>query len=250
VLPPPPQGRLMLERAPAARALQGGTNVLFNISLRLSMQPTDLSVIAYGGPGAALAAVMAVLVATTAPGNQLLFPNTNAAWSTANLVQNVFGISPMVVAQAVPFVAGTFSLSPTPSQSAAASSTPSSVPAGAQGSQILSMAVTGGGTLSSTWTNVVGGNPSPACNYGIIDGIGTNAMFPSHLDYCADASFSNFYVTDYSVSRFAAVEVDGERHTSLQFPFLLSLSLSPVSVSTTSVQSLFYHIYRTTSSAK
>ena len=122
VLPPPPQGRLMLERAPAARALQGGANVLFNISLRLSMQPTDPNVIAYGGPGAALAAVMAALVATTAPGNQLLFPNTNAAWSTANLVQNVFGISPMVVAQSVPVVVGTFSPSPTPSQTAAASS--------------------------------------------------------------------------------------------------------------------------------
>ena len=115
---------------------------------------------------------------------------------------------------------------------------PNNVPASAQGSQILSMAVTGGGAVSSTWTNVVGGNPTPACNYGIIDGTGTNAMFPSHLDFCADASFSNFYVTDQSVSRFAA-GAGGQRATP---PFSLSHvnRLRPIPI--------FPH--RTTSSAR
>lgn len=71
------------------------------------------------------------------------------------------------------------------------------------GPQIVAIPVTGQGAVtdgggSPPWPNVAGGNPTHACNDGVIDGVGTDAQF-GRMGICADPGFDNLYVADFDV---------------------------------------------------
>lgn len=72
------------------------------------------------------------------------------------------------------------------------------VPASQMGAQLMRIEVDGG-VATGPLVNVVGGNPTPPCNIGIINGAGHAAMFPSVRNpFVVDPAREIVYVVDYS----------------------------------------------------
>ena len=77
------------------------------------------------------------------------------------------------------------------------------LPTSALGPKIVAIPVSGPGVVPDRvgtpgWPILAGGNPTHACNDGVIDGLGTAAEF-GRMGICADPDFSNLYVADFDV---------------------------------------------------